>query len=61
MAVNDDWQSAGNVAEIQASGYAPSDPLESVIMVTLNPGAYTVIMSGADGGTGIGVIAVYAQ
>ena len=29
--------------------------------MTLNPGAYTVILQGADGGSGIGVFAVYAN
>jgi len=28
-------------------------------MVTLPPGAYTAILSGAGGGTGVGIVAVY--
>jgi hypothetical protein len=28
-------------------------------MVTLDPGAYTAILSGAGGGTGVGIVAVY--
>jgi hypothetical protein len=56
---NDDWQGAPNAAQIQAAGFAPSHPLESAIMITLNPGAYTVILQGVGGGQGIGVFAVY--
>jgi hypothetical protein len=54
-----DWQGAANAAQIQAAGFAPSHPLESAIMITLNPGAYTVILQGVGGGQGIGVFAVY--
>ena len=58
---NDDWGTASNVAQIQASGLAPSDPLESVILITLNPGAYTAIVSGVGGTTGVGIVEVFAQ
>jgi YVTN family beta-propeller protein len=58
---NDDWQSAGNAADIQASGFAPSDPRESAILVTLPPGAYTAIVSGVGGATGVGIVEVFAQ
>lgn len=60
IASNDDWQGAGNAADVIASGFAPSDPLESAILVTLDPGAYTAIVSGADGGTGVGIVEVFA-
>jgi hypothetical protein len=30
-------------------------------MATLPPGAYTVILSGAQAGTGVGIVAVYPQ
>jgi len=60
IASNDDWGSADNVASLQASGFAPSDPKESAIYITLQPGAYTAILSGVDGGTGVGLIEVYA-
>ena len=59
VASNDDWGSAPNAAAIQASGLAPADARESAIMVTLDPGAYTAILSGAGGGTGVGIVAVY--
>ncbi len=59
IATNDNWGSAANAAQIQASGFAPSNPLESAILVSLAPGAYTAIVSGAGGGTGTGIVAVY--
>ena len=61
LASNDDWISAPNAAQIQAAGLAPGSGNESAIMVTLNPGAYTTILSGAGGGTGVGIVAVYAR
>jgi hypothetical protein len=59
IATNDDWQTTANVAQLQAAGFAPSNPLESAIFITLPPGAYTAILSGAGGGTGVGIIGVY--
>jgi YVTN family beta-propeller protein len=59
MAVNDDWGSASNAAAIQASGFAPPDALESAILVTLQPGAYTAIVTGAGGTTGVGIVEVF--
>jgi hypothetical protein len=59
VVTNDDWGSAPNAAQIQASGFAPSDPRESAIMMTLNPGAYTAIVSGAGGATGVGIVEVF--
>ena len=59
LATNDDWQSAPNATAIGASGFAPSDPLESAIMLTLPPGAYTAIESGIGGSTGVGIVEVF--
>jgi len=61
IATNDDWQGDPNAAQIQAAGLAPSNSLESAVMLTLPPGAYTAILSGVGGGTGVGVVAVYKQ
>lgn len=58
IAVNDDWGDASNVAEITATGLAPTDPNESAILMTLDPGPYTAIVNGV-GGTGIGIVEVY--
>jgi hypothetical protein len=59
IAANDDWQSAPNASTIQSSGFAPLHPLESAIYTTLNPGAYTAIVSGVGGSTGIGLVEVF--
>ena len=61
IAVNDNWQTAVNAASIQASGFAPADPFESAILITLNPGAYTAIVTGSGGTTGVGIVEVFAQ
>jgi hypothetical protein len=61
VAENDDWQTASNAAAIQATGLAPTNPLEAAILTTLNPGAYTAIVSGKDGGTGVGIVEVFAR
>jgi photosystem II stability/assembly factor-like uncharacterized protein len=57
--INDDWGQAGNAAAIQSSGFAPSDPAESAILMSLPPAAYTAIVSGVGGGTGVGLVEVY--
>ncbi len=59
IATNDDWGSAANAAQITSSGFAPSNPLESAILTTLQPGAYTAIVSGVGGATGVGLVEVY--
>jgi hypothetical protein len=59
IASNDDFGTAPNAAQLQASGFAPSNALESAILVTLNPGPYTAIVSGAGGATGVGIIEVF--
>jgi len=55
---NDNWQ-ATQAAEIQATGIAPGNNLESAIVVTLTPGAYTAILRGVNNGMGIGLLDVY--
>ena len=61
IAGNDDWRGASNQAELQASGFAPADDRESAILITLNPGAYTAIVSGKGGTTGVGIVEVFAR
>jgi hypothetical protein len=59
IASNDDWQSSANAAQIQASGFAPLDPLEAAILITLPPGAYTTIVTGVGGTTGVAIVEVF--
>ena len=56
---NDDWRSARNVTEIEASGAAPTHEKEAAIAVTVSAGSYTAIVRGARGGTGNGVVEIY--
>jgi len=58
LASNDDWETASNATAISASGIAPTHPQEAALLVTLQPGAYTVIVQGVAGGTGIGLVSV---
>lgn len=57
LAFNDNWRE--HQAEVLATGIAPSNDLESAIVVTLLPGAYTAILEGKNRGTGVGVVEVY--
>ena len=67
IGINNNWQTTqiGGVitsdqeAEIQNSGLAPSDPLESALIATLAPGSYTAIVQGVSGGTGVSVVEAY--
>jgi hypothetical protein len=59
LATNDDWQADSNASQLQAAGFAPTNPLEAGLYRTLQPGAYTVIVEGVGGGTGVAVIGVY--
>jgi len=62
VASNDNWQTqsvAGDLAAILASGFQPNNPLEPAVIATLAPGAYTAIVSGAGGTTGVGLVGVF--
>lgn len=61
---NDNWKindqtGQSQEAVIAATTLEPSNDLESAMVATLNPGTYSVVMAGKNGGTGIGVIEVY--
>ncbi len=59
MASNDDWRSDQEQAIID-TGVPPTDDRESAIVATLAAGAYTAIVRGKDGVTGVGLVEVYA-
>jgi sugar lactone lactonase YvrE len=61
IATNDNWQTAANANQIPTSpvNYRPPNSLESAILITLQPGAYTAIMSGKNSTTGNGLVEVY--
>jgi hypothetical protein len=64
---NDDWQTtqiggiitSDQVAEIRASGLAPTRAAESAIIATLQPGNYTAIVRGVNNTTGNALVEVY--
>jgi hypothetical protein len=70
IAQNDNWmvldplcappiQTCGGPAAIAATGLAPPHPQDAALLITLPPGAYTAIVSGAGGLTGVGLVEVY--
>jgi polymorphic membrane protein len=59
IASNDNWMNAPNKQEIIDSGLAPSNNLESAILTSLSPGAYTAIVRGVNNGTGIALVEGY--
>ena len=56
---NDNWPDAANVEEIVASTIPPTHHLESAFVASFAPGSYTAVVSGVDGGTGIGLVELY--
>jgi hypothetical protein len=57
---NDNWRDDPvQEALIIASGIAPTSDLESAIDATLNPGAYTAVVSGKNNTSGVGLVEVY--
>ena len=58
LAFDDDWQDAqGGI--ISSTGLAPSDDREAAIFAHLATGAYTAIVQGKDGTTGVGLVEAY--
>ena len=59
IASNDDWRDGPQASQIQQSGLAPTDPLESALLVTLSPGNYTAVVSGYGNTSGNGLVEAY--
>jgi hypothetical protein len=63
LVVNDNWKTredgSSQEAEVSATTIPPTHNLESAIVVTLNPGNYTALLSSKTGVPGIGVVEVY--
>jgi uncharacterized repeat protein (TIGR01451 family) len=55
---NDNWKDSQR-SQIEGTPYQPTDDRESVIVTTLPPNTYTVILTGKNGTTGIGAVEVY--
>lgn len=59
LASNDDWKTNANAPNIIATGIPPTNDLESALLVRLEPGAYTTVVTGNGGTTGIALVEVY--
>jgi len=59
LAINDNWVDSANVQEIMDSTIPPANNLESAIVITLVPGAYTAIVRGANNSSGMALIEAY--
>jgi hypothetical protein len=59
---NDNWQSSPHKAQIQASGFAPPNPDEPAVFVTLSMGNYTAVVHGVGSApTGVALVEIYPQ
>jgi hypothetical protein len=56
--INDNWRDTQPLA-IQATGIPPTNDLESAIVATLDPGAYTAIVQGKNSTSGVALVEVY--
>jgi hypothetical protein len=60
LASNNNWQDdLAQAAEVSAANLSPANNLESGLAVTLPPGLYTALLSGANNSAGIGLVEVY--
>lgn len=59
LASNNNWRS-DQQAEIVETGVAPNDNREAAIVATLLPGAYSGVIRGAQGATGVALVEVFA-
>ncbi len=65
LAANDDWEisrsAAANAAVARRVGGFPLAPgsLDAALLMTLEPGSYTAIVTGVGGGTGIALVEIY--
>jgi hypothetical protein len=58
MASNDNWRDTQQ-DELKATTIPPSNDYESSIVQSLQPGAYTAVVAGKGGTTGVGLVEVY--
>ncbi len=65
VAVNDDWNSAADpaavrTATIQSGAFPfPEDSRDAAAVVSLDPGAYTIVVESVDGTAGVALVEVY--
>ena len=59
ISTNDNWQDDPSSTDVQNAGLAPTNPLESAVLLQLTPGDYTAVLSGVNGATGVGLVEIY--
>lgn len=60
LIANDNWQDDPvSASELTTRGLALQNPSESGIFASLPPGAFTAILAGKNGGTGVGLVEIY--
>ena len=60
IASNDNWRHDPNAIDVQRNALSPPNEQESALVLQLPAGEYTAVVSGANGGTGIGLAEVYS-
>jgi uncharacterized protein GlcG (DUF336 family) len=58
VTANDNWEET-QALDLQTTALAPGDPAESATLGWLTPGAYTAVVRGNTGQSGVGLIEVY--
>ena len=56
---NDNWKDSPQRSQFEGGPFQPGDDREAVIVATLQPGAYTLILSGKNETAGIGLVEIY--
>jgi hypothetical protein len=59
IAENDDWVDSSQADEIFDTGLEPEDDFEPAILITLEPGSYTAIVSGEGDEVGVALVEVF--
>jgi hypothetical protein len=60
LIANDDWQdNPAQASQLISVGLAPQNAKESAVLMSLPPGAFTALLGGRNGGTGIGLVELY--
>jgi hypothetical protein len=59
ITMNDNWKDSPQRSQIEGTIFQPTDDRESVIVATLQPGAYTVVLTGSRQTRGIGLVEIY--
>ena len=59
ITINDNWVDSPDRSQFEGTPFQPSDDRESVVLGTLTAGNYTVLLSGKNNTTGVGVVEFY--